>query len=114
MVQIAGPDLFVPVVGYSDPDMFCVKLDVNTLKPELNKGDYLVVSPSAEIFSGDLVAVEYGDMGRQVRQFMQISYAEGFIILESPSRKQPPIALAKNKDAYRLIGKVIYRYQKVD
>jgi len=107
-------DLFVPVMGCTDPDMFCVKLDVNTFKPELNKGDYLIVSPAAEIFSGDLVAVEYGDTGRQMRQFMQISYAEGFIILESPSRKQAPIALSKSKDAYRIIGKVIYRYQKVD
>ena len=107
-------DIFVPVIGCQDPDMFCVKLDINTLKPELNKGDYLIVSPAAEIFSGDLVAVEYGDLGRQVRQFMQISFAEGFIILESPSRKQAPVALAKNKDTYRLIGKVIYRYQKVD
>ncbi|MDQ5891027.1 MAG: hypothetical protein QG604_901 [Candidatus Dependentiae bacterium] len=107
-------DMFVPVVGCDDPDMFCVKLDVNTLRPEFTRGDYLIVSPAAEVSSGDVVAIEYGAGGRQVRQFMQISFVDGFIILESPSHRQSPIAVAKGKDAYRLIGKVIYRYQKVD
>lgn len=107
-------DIFVPVMGIDDPDMFCVKLDVNTLRPELNKGDFLIISPAADVVSGDLVAVEFGEPGKQSRQFMHICYAEGFVILETPGHRHSPIALSKGKDAYRLIGKVVMRYQKVD
>lgn len=107
-------DVFVPVVGYEDPDLFCVKLDSSTMRPEFCKGDYLIVSPAAEVASGDLVAVEFGEQGRQLRQFMYISYADGFVILETPGHRHSPVALAKGKDSYRVIGKVVLRYQKVD
>jgi len=107
-------DQFIPVVGFTDPDMFCVKLDSGVLRPEFNKGHYLIVSPAAEIFSGDLVAVEYSDHGRLHRQFMYISYADGFIVLEAPNHKQAPVALTKAKGVYRLIGKMVLRYQKID
>lgn len=107
-------DMFVPVMGIDDPDIFCVKLDVNTMRPEYSKGDFLIISPASEVSSGDLVAVEYGEPGKQSRQFMHITFADGFVILESPSHKHSPVAITKGKDMYRIIGKVVLRYQKVD
>jgi len=107
-------DHFVPVIGCNDPDAFCIKLDASNLKPEFSRGDYLIVSPAASAATGDLVAIEFMSAGRQVRQFMHISFAGSFVILEMPNHKHLPVALAKNRDAYRIIGKVIYHYQKVD
>ena len=107
-------DMFVPVIGCFDSDAFCIKLDANTLRPEFARGDLFIVSPAAEVQSGDLVAVEFNAAGRPVRQFMYISFVEGFVILEAPNHRHSPLALAKGKDPYRIIGKVIYLYQKVD
>lgn len=107
-------DVFVPVVGFSDPDMFCVRVDNSNLKPRFGKGDYLIVSPAAEVLSGDVVAVEYGEPGKQVRTFVQVAYVDNFVIFESLSHRHPPVAIAKNKDSYRFIGKVVMRYQKID
>jgi SOS-response transcriptional repressor LexA len=107
-------DVFVPVVGVSDPDMFCVRVDNSNLKPRFTKGDYLIVSPASEIVTGDVVAVEYGDPGRVMRTFMQVAFVESFVILEALRHKQAPVAIAKNKDTYRFIGKVVMRYQKID
>lgn len=106
-------DMFVPVLGYADADMFCVRIDNNNLRPQFVKGDYLIVSPAADISSGDVIAVEYGEHN-STRAFMQVSYVEDFIILETLSHKQAPVALTRGKDAYRFIGKVIMRYQKID
>ena len=106
-------DVFVPVIGYEDPDMFCVRIDNNNLRPQFVKGDYLIVSPSADIVSGDIVAVEYGEQN-SVRAFMQVSYVDDFVILETLNHKQAPVALTKGKDSYRFIGKVVMRYQKID
>lgn len=107
-------DKFVPVVGYDDPDMFCVRVDNNSFRPQFVKGDYLIISPAMEVASGDIVAVEYGKGKEQKRSFMQVSYVDDFVILETLSHKQAPVALTKNKDAYRFIGKVVMRYQKID
>lgn len=106
-------DIFVPVIGFDDADIFCVRIDNNNLRPQFVKGDYLIVSPAADISSGDVVAVEYGEH-TQTRAFMQVSYVEDFIILETLNHKQAPVALTKGKDTYRFIGKVVMRYQKID
>ena len=50
-------DVFVPVLGFDDPDIFCVRIDNNNLRPQFVKGDYLIVSPAADISSGDIVVV---------------------------------------------------------
>jgi len=106
-------DVFVPVLGFDDPDMFCVCMENNNLRPRFLKGDYVIVSPLAEIMSGDVVAVEYEDKNL-VSTFMQTSFVDEFIILESLNHKQSPVALTRGKDTYRFIGKVVLRYQKID
>lgn len=105
--------VFIPVVGFEDSDMFCIKLESNSLRPRFTKGDYVIVSPAAEVSSGDIVAVEFGDKN-VTRAFMQVSYGDDLVILESLSHKHAPIALTRSKDAYRFVGKVVMRYQKVD
>jgi SOS-response transcriptional repressor LexA len=105
--------VFIPVVGFEDNDMFCVKLENNSLRPRFTKGDYVIVSPAAQISSGDVVAVEYGDKN-VIRALMQVSYGDDLVILESLSHKHAPVALTRSKDTYRFVGKVVMRYQKVD
>lgn len=104
---------YVPVLGLNDPDAFCVRIDSHLYKPRFLKGDDVVVSPQASISSGDVVAIEYGK-GEKTKAFVQVSYLDDFIILESLSHKKTPVALVKNKDYYRIIGKVVFRYQKLD
>jgi SOS-response transcriptional repressor LexA len=105
-------DNFVPVFGNEDDAMFCLCLEDNTLAPQFVKGDLLVVSPTVWTNSGDIVAVEYGDE-TPTRAIMQVNFMEEFIVLEAVNHKKAPIALVRGKDNFRIIGKVIYRYQKL-
>jgi phage repressor protein C with HTH and peptisase S24 domain len=38
---------------------------------------------------------------------------DDFVVLESVNHKKQPIALVKGKDSFKIIGKVIWRYQKM-
>jgi SOS-response transcriptional repressor LexA len=104
-------DEFMPVFNTSDPAIFCLYVDGNSMAPNFLKGDYLVVSPEVWTRSGDISAVEYGNEN-EIRAIMQVTYMEDFIVLETANHKQPPVALIKGKDHFRVIGKVICRYQK--
>jgi len=44
---------------------------------------------------------------------MQVTYSEDFIVLESVNHKSAPIALVRGKDYFRVIGRVIHRYQSL-
>lgn len=105
-------DEFVPVIGNDDNSMFCLKIDDNGMAPKFVKGDYIVVSPAVWTNSGDIVAVEYGNEN-PVREIMQVNFMDEFVVLESVNHKKAPIALVRNKDNFRIIGKVINRYQKM-
>jgi phage repressor protein C with HTH and peptisase S24 domain len=115
MLQVAAgyTDKFVPVVGSDDDNMFCLCVDDNNMSPRFAKGDYLVVSPGVWTRSGDIVAVEYGDEDEKVREIAQVNFMEDFVVLESVNHKRAPKALVRGKDQFRIIGKVIYRYQKM-
>ena len=105
-------DIFVPVFNSSDDSMFCICIENNLMAPVFVKGDYVIVSPETWTRSGDIAAVEYGNE-TQIKAIMQVTYMEDFIVLESVSHKNPPIALIRGKDHFRVIGKVIYRHQKL-
>lgn len=107
-------DQFVPVLGNFENNngMFCLCVDDNTMAPNFVKGDYLIINPGAWTNSGDIVAVEYGDEN-PTRAIMQVNYMEDFIVLEAVNHKKSPMALVRGKDQFRIIGKVIYRYQKM-
>lgn len=105
-------DVFVPVFNSADSSLFCVCLESNSLSPTFLKGDNLVVSPETWVRSGDIAAVEYG-ADPLVKAIMQVTYMDDFIVLASVNHKQPPVALIRGKDHFRIIGKVIYRYQKL-
>ncbi len=107
-------DNFVPVLGqFEDNSMFALSTEDNGMAPNFVKGDILVVCPGMWTNSGDIVAVEYGEDDKQVRAIMQVNYMEDFIVLESVNHKKAPLALVRGKDQFRIIGKVIYRYQKM-
>lgn len=105
-------DIFTPVFNSKDEAMFCLSIENNTMAPAFVKGDYLIVSPEAWARSGDIAAVEYGN-DNPVKAIMQLTYMDDFVVLESVNHKQPPIALIRGKDHFRVIGKVIHRYQKL-
>jgi SOS-response transcriptional repressor LexA len=114
MMQIATgyKDQFVPVFGTADSAMFCLAVEDNNMAPNFVKGDLLIISPGMWTNSGDVVAVEYGNEN-PARAIMQINFMDDFIVLESVNHKKAPIAIVRGKDNFRIIGKVIYKYQKL-
>lgn len=114
MLQIASGNgqKFVPVFGNDDDAMFCIEVEDNSMNPKFSKGDYLVISPAVWTRSGDIVAVEHGE-DEKIREIMQVNYMDDFVVLEAVNHKKAPIALVKGKDNFRIIGKVIHRYQKL-
>ena len=105
-------DVFVPIFNNRDDAMFCLSLENNSMSPRFMKGDFLIISPEAWIRSGDIAAVEYGS-DTPVKVVVQVSYMDDFIVLESVNHKHPPVALVRGKDHFRVIGKVVSRYQKI-
>jgi len=111
-VATGHKDAFVPVFGSDDDAMFAFCVEGNGMAPKFAKGDYLIISPAIWTRSGDIVAVEYGN-STVIKDIMQVNYMDDFIVLESVNHKCAPIALVRGKDTFRIIGKVIYRYQKM-
>lgn len=105
-------DVFAPVFNSSDDSMFSLCIENNMMAPNFVKGDFLIVSPETWTRSGDVAAVEYGNEA-PVKAIMQVTYMEDFIVLESVNHKHAPVALIRGKDNFRVIGKVVYRYQKL-
>jgi len=104
-------DVFVPVFNSADNAMFALCVENNGMSPTFVKGDYLIVSPEVWTRSGDIAAVEFGN-DTPIKAVMQVTYTEDFIVLESVNHKQPPIALVRGKDHFRIIGRIIQRSQK--
>lgn len=104
-------DIFVPALNSNDSSMFGLSIENNLMAPTFVKGDCLIVSPEIWTRSGDIAAVEYGNE-TPVKAIMQVTYTEDFIVLESVNHKQPPVALVRGKDHFRIIGRVIQRMQK--
>lgn len=114
VVQLATgyKSVFVPMFGSEDANMFCLSVEDNAMAPRFMKGDLLVVSPEVWTRSGDIVAVEYGQ-DVAMRAIVQVNYMDEFVVLESVNHKKPPMALVRGKDNFRIIGKVICRYQRM-
>ena len=106
-------DEYIPTFGSDDDSMFALYLPDSSLSPTFVKGDYLIISPAVWTRSGDVVAVEYGKE-KQEKVIAQVNYTNEFVVLESVNHKKAPIALVRGKDTFRIIGKVMYRYQKMD
>lgn len=107
MVQ---PTRFVPFCGLEDDSMFCYEVPDNEMSPKFVKGDLLVISPSIWTKSGDFVAVEFGNKD-VIRKIMQVNFMDDFVVLESVNHKSSPVALVRGKDNFKIIGKVVCRYQ---
>jgi SOS-response transcriptional repressor LexA len=103
---------FVPLFGSEDDSMFCLEVEDSSMAPKFIKGDQLIISPAVWTRSGDVVAVEYG-ANKELKAVMQVNYMDDFVVLESVNHKKAPVALVRGKDNFRIIGKVIARYQKM-
>lgn len=115
VVQLASgyKNVFVPVFDCEDPSTFCYAVEDNGMAPNFSKGDQLIISPEVWTRSGDVVAVEYGAIENPTKAIVRINYMEDFVVLESVNHKKAPVALVRGKDMFRIIGKVLYRYQKM-
>ena len=114
MQQTTGyKDQFVPVLNNDNNSSFCLQIEDNAMAPVFVKGDFLVIVPGVWTNSGDVIAVEYGNQ-EPVKMIAQVNFMDEFVVLESVNHKKAPIALVRGKDNFKIIGKVIYRYQKLD
>ena len=104
-------DEFIPILNTTDNGMFALSIDHNLMAPTFVKGDTVIVSPEIWTRSGDVAAVEYGN-DTPVKSIMQVTYTEDFIVLEAVNHKNPPVALVRGKDHFRIIGRVIQRQQR--
>lgn len=104
-------DEFFPVAGVSDENAFCLVMENYSLAPIASKGDILVVAPGRAVNSGDLVAVEFKN-DKSSKQIMKINFVNNLIMLEYLNHKSAPVAIVKNKDYLRIIGKVVKICQK--
>jgi len=105
-------DMFVPTMNRQDAAMFAYQLNNNSLAPTFEKGDLLIISPEVWTRSGDIAAVEYGN-DTPVKGIMKVTFSDDFVVLESVNYKQAPIALVRGKDHFRIIGRVVERYQSL-
>lgn len=105
--------VFVPVFNSDEDGTFCLCIEDSTYAPRFMKGDMLVIAPNVWTRSGDIVAVEFGPADATQKDIMQVNYMDEFVVLESVNHKRAPIALVREKNEFRIIGKVVYRYQKM-
>ncbi|NBQ17398.1 XRE family transcriptional regulator [bacterium] len=104
-------DVFIPTLNTNDPAMFALAIDSNNHAPAFIKGDFIIISPETWTRSSDIAAIEYGNE-TSIKTIAQVTFSEDFIVIESLSRKQAPIALVRGKDHFRIIGRVTQRIQK--
>ncbi|MDQ5940909.1 MAG: hypothetical protein QG632_635 [Candidatus Dependentiae bacterium] len=115
VVQMASgyKGVFVPIFDCEDPNVFCYAVEDSSLLPTFTKGDQLIISPEVWTRSGDVVAVEYGSTENPTKAIVRVNFMDEFVILESINHKKSPIVLVRGKDMFRIIGKVLHRYQKM-
>jgi len=105
--------VFVPVFDCDDANVFCYAVEDQKMAPVFNKGDQLIVSPEVWTRSGDVVAVEYCLADQMIKEIVRVTFMDDFVLLESINHKRSPVALVRGRDMLRIIGKVLYRYQKM-
>lgn len=106
-VRSGFKDVFVPVMGINNENAFCLMVENQLMAPRFVKGDYLIISPSDKVESGDMAAVEYLFEGKTVKKIAIVSFTEDLIVIESVNYKTPTIALRKTRDSFRIIGRVM-------
>lgn len=112
-VETGFENNFVAAFNTDDEEIFCLQISDDELAPRFFKGDQLIISPRVWTRTGDIVAVEHGNAEPFTKGIYQVNYMDDFVVLESVNHKKQPIALVKGKDSFKIIGKVIWRYQKM-
>ncbi|HLB40877.1 MAG TPA: XRE family transcriptional regulator [Candidatus Babeliales bacterium] len=105
-------DAFIPFLNGHDQAMFALAVENNLMAPVFCKGDRLIISPEVWARTGDIAAVEYGN-DTPVKMIAKVTYTEHFVVLEAVNQKQPPVALLRGKDHFRIIGRVMQRIQSL-
>jgi len=104
---------FIPTFGIEDESLFAYFVQDNSLAPTYVRGDYLIISPELWTRSGDVVAVEYEKSGSLKKIIARIEYSDDSVILECLNSADNKIVFSRSKDNFKVIGKVVYRYQKI-
>lgn len=105
-------EVFVPVIDDFCEGMFCLAVENNSMSPRFVRGDLLIIAPTTEVESGQVAAVEY-QTDKLHKAITVVSYVDEFVLLESVNYKQAPVALVKGKDQFRVIGRVVSRFQRL-
>jgi len=102
--------------GEVGKEAFCLRVKSSEYEPLFSREDVLVISPSEWSKTGDIVATEFYSKkaGEVVIALARVSYLSDFILVDCLSKKEKrgPFALIRGKDQFRVIGKVVARYQK--
>ena len=114
-IQIASglEGVYVATFNIDDEDAFCYQVGDASMSPRFSQGDQIIISPKVWTRSGDVVAVEFNTPQLSSKGIFHVNYMEDFVVLEPVNHKTPPIALVKGKDNFKIIGKVVWRYQKL-
>lgn len=116
LLQVASgfDNSFVATFNNDDEAVFALQVQDDEMAPRFMKSDHLIISPRVWTRSGDIVAVEHGNAEPYTKGIYQVNYMDDFVVLESVNHRNPPIALVKGKDNFKIVGKVVWRYQKLN
>lgn len=98
--------LALPHAMVTDPDAFCLRVNSDSMRGEVEKGDLVVVSPalSTSIKDGDLVVVRVDAGDVVLKRYVR---AGGRAVLVSTNAAYPPIILDSARSQI-ILGKVLY------
>jgi len=96
----------MPYKEVPDDEAFCLRVKGDSMAPEIEEGDLVVVSPAlkGKVVSGDLVVAMREPDDTWLKRYAK---TEGKCILYSTNRKYPPIILDGSREV-TIIGKVLY------
>ena len=105
-----------PAFNMSGKASFGLRIKEDVYEPFLQVDDMLVFSPEVWSKTGDLVATEFYSKKEEklIIALARVNYLDDFVLIECIHKKykNEPLALIRGKDHFRVIGKVIARYQK--
>jgi len=88
-----------------DTDAFVLTAADNAMAPQINAGDWVIISPSSELQSGHIAAIN----DRNQIQLRSYTEAEGMIALMplNPEFASKTLLFDKNRSSFEIVGRVL-------
>lgn len=90
-------------------NVFALRVKGDSMEPEFNEGEVIIINPHIEAKSGDYVIVKNDDKGEAT--FKQLKKYGDTIVLHPLNPKYPDIELKKGVK-YRVVGKVVKKEKR--